>query len=328
MSVFTEVDEAHLSVYLARFQLGRLNSFAGIESGIENSNYFVETDEGRYVLTLVEQFNYHQSLWFIKLLQSINRRGFPVPAPIADRSGKSLLMMNQRPVVLTPFVDGSPPEVITADIVAQLGACIGHLHTLTPDYRPRHPHFRDVHWCRRHFRSIYDYLSNDERTLIDSEVEVHLLAGADKLPCGVIHADLFRDNVFFYGGRLSAVIDFWHSGVDSFIYELAIACNDWCWVGNGYSPELIQALFSGYASQRKLNANENRMWSLALRRAALRFWLSRLGDMRCVRAGMLTHQKNPDEQFARLRHVLANTIATPYDITADIAPPTTPAATQ
>ncbi len=327
MSVFTEVGEAELTVYLARFQLGRLNSFTGIESGIENSNYLIETEQGRYVLTLVEQFTYHQSLWFIKMLQSIHRRGFPVPAPIIDCTGKSLLLMNQRPTVLTPFVNGSPPETVNADIVAQLGACIGHLHTLTLDYRPRHPHFRDVHWCRRHFRSIYGYLSDDERTLIGSEVEVHLLAGADKLPCGVIHADLFRDNVFFDGGRLSAVIDFWHSGVDSFIYELAIACNDWCWVGDGYNPELTHALFTGYASQRQLNADENRMWPLALRRAALRFWLSRLGDMRCVRSGMLTHQKNPDEQFARLRYILANTIATPYEITTQIVAPTPDTAT-
>ena len=297
-----------------RFDWGELQSLKGIEGGIENTNYHVITEEGNFILTLVEQYNYKNSRWFIELVNFIANRGFPVPIPVSDRNGIIMTKLADKPVVLTQFIDGETVQTPTETIAEKMGDCIGLLHTITQGYAVRHPFFRDVQWCRRQRGKIAHTLSPGESALIERELNAQLIAKAARLPMGAIHADLFRDNVFFINGELNGVIDFWHSGVDSLLYDLAVACNDWCWNGDRFHEGILCALLRGYCARRPLTDAENEQWQMELRRAALRFWLSRLGDARCPRKGLIISKKNPDEQRQLLQYLLDQHIPTPREL--------------
>ncbi len=298
MSVYTPVSTEELDAWLTRYAVGALVEQAPIAAGIENTNYFVTTKKGRYVLTLYERLPAGELPFYLNLMAHLARAGVECPAPEADRTGALFSMLNGKPASLVTRVDGEP--MLSPDSVhcAAVGAALGRLHIASATYRPRLTNRRGPSWWRQAARAVRPFLGPDQNQLLAAELR--FLAGFAKvrMPRGAIHGDLFCDNVLFVGDRVSGIIDFGFAATDFLAYDLAITVNDWCIVtdppGTGdLVPELVAALTGAYAKVRPLTADEQAQWPALLRAAALRFWLSRLYDMHLPRPGELVHAHDP-----------------------------------
>ncbi len=298
MSVYTTVTRDELQAWLVRYALGNVTAFEPIASGIENTNYFVTTQRGRFVLTLYERLPAEELPFYLNFMAHVARAGVEVPAPTADRTGALFSVLNGKPAGLVARVEGSAiqrPEVVHC---AAVGAALARLHLASASYRPRLANRRGPKWWRQAARAVRPYLDTGQNALLDAELEhVSGYAGC-KLPKGAIHGDLFCDNVLFVGETVSGIIDFGFAATDYYVYDLAITVNDWCVIHEGPEqgavvPQLVDALLRAYHSVRPLHGEERVHWPLMLRASALRFWLSRLHDLFLPRTGELTHAHDP-----------------------------------
>jgi len=298
MSVYTPVTTEELDGWLARYAVGTLVLQAPIASGIENTNYFVTTTKGRYVLTLYERLPADELPFYLNLMAHLARAGVECPAPEPDRSGALFSMLNGKPASLVTRVDGEPMLVPDAVHCAAVGAALGRLHLASATYRPRLTNRRGPSWWRQAARAVRSFLLPEQNEMLAAELKY--LAGFAKvrMPRGAIHGDLFCDNVLFIGDRVSGIIDFGFAATDFLAYDLAITVNDWCIVNDGPEagaliPELVDALIGAYEGVRELTSDERAQWPALLRAAALRFWLSRLYDLHLPRPGELVHAHDP-----------------------------------
>ncbi len=298
MSVYTLVTTEELDGWLARYAVGTLVLQAPIASGIENTNYFVTTTKGRYVLTLYERLPADELPFYLNLMAHLARAGVECPAPEPDRSGALFSMLNGKPASLVTRVDGEPMLVPDAVHCAAVGAALGRLHLASATYRPRLTNRRGPSWWRQAARAVRSFLLAEQNEMLAAELKY--LAGFAKvrMPRGAIHGDLFCDNVLFIGDRVSGIIDFGFAATDFLAYDLAITVNDWCIVNDGPEagaliPELVDALIGAYEGVRELTSDERAQWPALLRAAALRFWLSRLYDLHLPRPGELVHAHDP-----------------------------------
>jgi len=312
MAVFTPVSEGALKALLSGFDLGELVHSEGIASGIENTNYFVDTTQGRFVLTLFEKLSYEELPFYLELMRHLAQRGVACPLPMADRSGKILHRCESKPASLATRLKGVWQPNPTAQHCRILGAAIAESHRCVADYAGRQPNLRGLAWWQETVPHLLPYLQPTQAALIQHELAAQTAfadsALADQLPTGAVHADLFRDNVLFeetdQGPLLGGFIDFYFAGVDTFIFDLAVAANDWCIdlseqdSGRLDAPRL-EALMQGYASLRPLSDEEKAAWPMALRAAAFRFWVSRLYDWHLPRAASMLTPKDP-AHFERL----------------------------
>ncbi len=308
MSVFTRVTEAELTAWLADYSLGRLLELQGIASGIENTNYFVTTSNGRFVLTLFEKLTAAELPFYLDLMAHLARHGIPCPAPVANKRDRFLGELNGKPACIVSRLAGKSLTEPEASHCAAVGAMLGQMHLAGQSFATKMENPRGAAWRRYAAEKVRRFLSPEDQALLASEVALHETTTLASLPQGVVHADLFRDNVLFDGARVGGLIDFYFASNDSLLYDVAITVNDWCVDGEGRLNEArTRALLSAYGEVRPFTAEEKKLWAHALRVAALRFWLSRLYDLHLPRDGEMVHAHNPD-QFKRIlqQHIAAN----------------------
>ncbi len=296
MSVYTVVSESEMADFLRRYAVGALVTYKGINEGIENTNYFVDADcGGRYVLTIFEWQDKADLPYFLDLMAHAADAGLPCPHPVADKKGRCLQTLCGKSAALITRLDGRNIRSADANRCKQVGAMLAALHMTTKNFTQKHPNNRGRLWREHYAKKILPRLAEETADLLRDELDRHQSTPAHKLPRGTIHADLFRDNVLFDGDRLSGVIDFYYACDGDLIYDLAIAVNDWCSREDGsLNEEHYLALVGAYAEHRPFSAAENDAWPDTLRRAALRFWLSRLHDACFPRTGHITHIKDAD----------------------------------
>jgi homoserine kinase type II len=284
MAVFTSVTREQLEPWLARRPVGGLRAFHGIAEGIENSNFLVDTDGGRWVLTLLERLPVERLGFHLDLMRHLAARGVPCPDPVADDTAALWSPLAGRPATLVTRLPGRGVERPTAAHCVSVGALLARMHVAVEDFGGTAPNPRGLGWCVDTAALLAPRLPAGAARLLAAEVDAQraFAAGelARSLPRGAVHADLFRDNVLFDGDAIGGVVDFWFAGHDTLAFDLAVACNDWC--VDDASGALDEARFAafvrGYASVRPPSAAEREAWPTMLRAAALRFWLSRLDD--------------------------------------------------
>ncbi|MDE2358952.1 MAG: homoserine kinase [Betaproteobacteria bacterium] len=313
MSVYTAVTTDDLDAWLTRYALGALVEFAPIAAGIENTNYFVTTVRGRYVLTLYERLPAEELPFYLNLMAHLAHAGVEVPVPAADRTGGLFSMLNGRPAGLVSRIDGVAVAAPSVDHCAAVGDALGRLHLASQTYRARLANRRGPAWWRQAARAVRPFLSAAQNELLAAEVRFQTGFGKVKLPKGAIHGDLFCDNVLFANGRVVGIIDFGFAATDFLAYDLAIAVNDWCVAGNedgSLDAQRLEAMIGAYSAVRPLTRDERSQWPALLRAAALRFWVSRLYDLYLPRPGELTHAHDP-QPFERVLRARAAAGAAP-----------------
>ncbi len=311
MSVFTTVAAEPLSAWLRNYSIGALVSLEGIPAGIENTNYFVITTGGRYVLTLFEKLRPRELPFYLNLMAHLSSHGIPCPRPVASLDNELLGELNGKPAALVTFLSGKDLHEPRAGHCAQVGVMLANMHLAGMTYPRTMDNPRGLKWWTAVMPEITPFLSQEDAALLREEVRFQSLYRYSDLPRGVVHADLFRDNVLFDENQITGVIDFYFACTDAVLYDIAIAVNDWCMAHGGrLDPERTAALLAAYRAVRPYTATERDAWPVMLRAAALRFWVSRLYDFHLPRPGELTHAKDP----GLFRQILMQHIANEYDL--------------
>ena len=318
MAVFTEVSRDQAAALLTRLGAGTLHDLQGIGSGIENTNYFVDSSEGRWVLTLFERLTAEQLPFYLRLMQHLARRGLPVPEPRADAQGEILHDVAGKPAALVNALPGAHQLAPDLHHCAQLGHLLARMHLAVADFPLSQPNLRGLPWCEAITPLVLPHMEGPQCALLNDELDFQRqLAAAPayrSLPRGAVHADLFRDNALFEGlpghEKLTGCFDFYFAGTDTFGYDLAVCLNDWCIdLDTGRLDEArAAALIDAYEQERPLTTAELRLLPALLRAAGLRFWLSRLSDWHLPREASLLNPKDP----SHFERVLRERIATPW----------------
>lgn len=288
MAVFTPVSDDDARALLTRYDLGNLVSLRGITAGIENTNYFLHTTSGEYVLTLFEVLTLEQLPFYIELMHHLAQRGVPVPEPQTLRDGTRLTTLHGKPCTIVTRLAGGYEPAPSAAHCALAGATLARVHLAARDFPIAQPNLRGLPWWQETAPKVMPFLDEAQRELLHTELDAQTRAAATPewraLPAGPSHCDLFRDNVLFAGThenpQMGGFIDFYFAGCDTWLFDVAVSVNDWCIVRETgeFVPELAQAWLAAYAAERPFSEAERQAWPLMLRAAALRFWLSRLYD--------------------------------------------------
>ncbi len=318
MAVFTVVGLDEAQALAQRLDVGEVLKLTGIGAGIENTNYFVDTRRGRWVLTLFERLTAEQLPFYLGLMQHLARRGLPVPEPRADAQGRLLHHVAGKPAALVNALPGQHQLAPDLHHCRQLGRMLGQMHEAVLDFPLHQPNLRGLDWCESMGPQLMPHLTAPQQALLADELvfQRHLADSPTypTLPRGAVHADLFCDNVLFEGlpghEKLTGCLDFYFAGVDTFGYDLAVCLNDWCIDADSgrLDPDRAAGLVGAYEAVRPLQAAEARLLPGLMRAAALRFWLSRLGDWHLPRPADLLAPKDP----AHFERVLRERIANPW----------------
>jgi len=303
MSVYTTITADELKQFLTRYDLGALRGFEGISEGIENTNYFVDTDVGRYVLTIFEQHSFDELPYFLNIMAFMAEHDIPTAHPIADKLGNYLNRLHDKPAALVQRLNGRGVEKPTVRQCAVMGETLARFHLAGRDFDGYRANDRDLEWAQRTFDEIESLIDADDRALLADELAWQAQQDWAHLPQGVIHADLFTDNALFDGDALAGIIDLYYACNAPWLYDLAVMVNDWArHEDNRYDLARVRAIMQAYQAVRPLTELERVEWPAAQRMAALRFWLSRLKDKVLPREGELTTIKDPDVFKAVLLH--------------------------
>ena len=309
MAVYTEVSVSEAQRLLHALGLGALRELRGIQGGIENTNYFVTTDCGAYVLTLFERLTHAQLPFYLQLMKHLARRGIPAPEPVAGPDGALLHTLHEKPACMVNRLPGASDLAPRAEQCEAVGSLLARMHLAARDFGLRQPNLRGLDWWNRTVPVVLPHLQPAQAQLLQDELALqNRIAECDEyamLPRGAVHADLFRDNVLFESGILTGVFDFYFAGVDSWLFDLSVCLNDWCvdLVSGQQDGLRADSLLAAYQAVRPLEACERELLPAMLRAAALRFWLSRLWDLHLPReAAMLTaHDPRHFERVLRAR---------------------------
>lgn len=294
-----------MTVWLSDYSLGHLLKLQGIASGIENTNYFVTTSHGHFVLTLFEKLTEHELPYYLNLMAHLARHGIPCPAPVASRREQFLGKLNGKPASIVSRLPGKSLTQPTYTQCLAMGAMLAEMHLAGQSFGMKLSNPRGSVWRSTAAQQVHQFLAPADAGLLDQEIAYHQENMLHSLPQGVIHADLFRDNVLFDDERVGGLIDFYFACNDALLYDVAITVNDWCTHPDGtLDAARTQALLSAYHATRPFTPDESELWPVALRAAALRFWISRLFDFHLPRPGEMIHAHDP-EQFKRilLQHI-------------------------
>jgi homoserine kinase type II len=294
MSVYTSVSSEQLTAWLQHFSLGKLLDLKGIASGITNTNYFVTTESGRYVLTLFERNSADELPYFLDLMAHLADHGIPCPHPVANDAGQYLGELNGKPAALVSCLRGGSIETPSAEHCAAMGRVLARMHLAGQSFDATMENPRGPHWWRITSESVLSFMNAADQAMLKAEIAHQAECRSCDLPRGVIHGDMFRDNVLFEGVELTGLIDFYYACNDVLAYDLAITVNDWCVEPDGSLDEQrLRAMLGAYHAERPLTSAEYEAWPTLLRAAALRFWLSRLYDLHHPLEGEITHAKDP-----------------------------------
>ena len=309
MAVFTAVTLDDLSVWLKQFPLGKPSAIKGIASGIENSNFFITTERGEFVLTIFENLGFEQLPFYLNLMRHLAERGLPVPAPVANQDGTLVTALHGKPASIVSKLEGHSQMNPQPVHCAAVGAMMARMHLAASDFPLSQPNLRGLAWWTETTPHVLPYLDEDDADLLGTELAFQQ-AFADsaryrRLARGPVHADLFRNNAMFDGERLTGCFDFYFAGCDTFLFDVAVTVNDWCIDQDSgmLDASRTRALLDAYHAVRPFTQDEQESWQPMLRAAALRFWLSRLYDLHQPReAEMLTaHDPTHFERILRER---------------------------
>ncbi len=295
MSVYTTISEEELTTFLGHYSVGELKSFEGILAGIENTNYFVTTSEGAFVLTIFEQLAWEELPYFLDIMAFLAEHEVPSAHPIADRKGDYLRHLKNKPAALVERLSGRGVDHPNTTQCAEIGQALGRMHAMAHNFSGQRSNPRGIGWCKESITQLTTKLDDNEQAILSDELNVQSTTKRNTLPQGVIHADLFRDNALFVDNHLTGIIDFYYACNDALLYDVAVTINDWCIDEDGtMNQQRYSALLEQYQQQRPFTEEEQTAWPTMLRAAALRFWLSRLLDLHFPRPGEITQTKDPD----------------------------------
>jgi homoserine kinase type II len=306
VAVYTDVSVEDLEVFIAGYDIGKLLSYKGIAEGVENSNFLLHTEAGHFILTLYEKRVAASDLpFFLGLMEHLAARGLNCPQPVKNRMGEALGKVAGRPAAIVTFLEGMWMRRVDARHCAAVGEALAQLHLAGADFPMTRKNALSVTGWRPIFEACADRadtVQHSLKTTIADELDFLEANWPDKLPQGVIHADLFPDNVFFLGGTLSGLIDFYFACTDTLAYDVAICLNAWCFEPDfSYNITKGRALLQSYRKVRALSESELNAMPLLARGAAMRFLLTRLVDWLNVPPGALVKPKSPQEYFRKLR---------------------------
>ncbi len=327
MAVYTEVafDEAQQLVH--SLGLGQLQSLDGCLGGIENTNYFADTDTGRYVLTLFERLSFEQLPFYLSLMKHLAQRGIPVPDPATDAAGVFLHRLKGKPAAVVDRLRGKSALAPSTAHCAAVGTMLARMHLAGRDFGMHQPNLRGLPWWNETVPVVLPHLDADQAALLRSELayQNHVAESAAyaALPRGPIHADLFRDNVMFDGAhatsdapQLTGFFDFYFAGVDTWLFDLTVCLNDWCVdlpTGVADAPRTA-ALLLAYESERPLQRAERALLPAMARAGALRFWISRLWDFHLPREASMLKPHDPTHFERVLRARVAHPLVPAQDV--------------
>ncbi len=305
MAVYTDITEADLDPLLSRFGLGAALTFKGIAEGVENSNFFLETEAGRFILTLYERRVREDDLpFFVDLMQWLAGRGFPCPTPQTDQSGRMLQRIRDKPAALVSFLNGVSVSRPTPRHCREAGGGLAWLHVAQNGFQGRRENALGANTWTALFEGqavSADALRPGLAQTVAADLETLAGAWPEGLPSGVIHADFFPDNVFFMRGRFAAAIDFYFACNDALAYDVAVCLVSWCFdPGGRFKPDHARALLAGYQAVRPLEPAERTHLGVLAMGAAMRFFLTRLIDWTSTPAGALVKPKDPLEYASKL----------------------------
>lgn len=319
MAVFTPVSLDDLFDWITQFDLGKPLAIQGISSGIENSNFFLTTEKGEFVLTIFECLGFTQLPFYLELMRHLAERGVLVPAPIANRDGKILHTLHGKPACIVTRLDGASQLEPRPVHCAAVGGMLARMHLAAADFPIRQPNLRGLAWWRETTPVVLPYLPQDAQHLLRAEIHAQeAFAGSavfDELPRGPVHADLFRNNVMFVDERLTGFFDFYFAGVDTWLFDVAVTVNDWCidLDTGAIDPQRLQAMLSAYHAVRPFTAAEKAAWQITLQAGALRFWLSRLYDFHLPREAEMLTPHDPGHFERILRERIRNPVPPLFD---------------
>ncbi len=308
MAVFTEVSESSAQELLTQLKLGELVELKGIQGGIENTNYFLTSSEGQYVLTLFERLTHEQLPFYLYLMKHLAQGGIPVPDPVCNQDGDILLSVEGKPAAVVNRLLGRSELNPTVTHCAAVGDMLARMHLAGRDYNRQQPNLRGLPWWNETVPVVLPYLNESQAALIQTELahQNHIAASSayTALPRGPVHADLFRDNVMFDGSakapELSGFFDFYFAGVDTWLFDVAVCLNDWCThhaedihTDGTHDAAKAQAFIAAYQAVRPFTPAERQLLNPMLRAGALRFWTSRLWDFYLPREASMLQPHDP-----------------------------------
>jgi len=303
MAIFTPVTEADARRLLAHYDLGEYVSLHGIAAGIENTNYFLTTTRGEYVLTLFEVLTHEQLPFYLALMHHLAQRGIPVPSPQALQDGSRQTQCLGKPTAIVTRLPGRDAASPGAAHCARIADMQARAHLAAQDFPMHQPNLRGLDWWQATVPQLLPFLSPSQTTLIQTVLDEQTrFAASDTyraLPRGAQHCDLFRDNVLFEGPadqpRLGGIIDYYFAGCDAWLFDVAVAVNDWCvdLATGAFDAVRLRAWLAAYAAQRPFTDAERQAWPTLLQAAALRFWVSRLYDFHLPRAAQTLTPHDP-----------------------------------
>jgi homoserine kinase type II len=308
MAVFTPIELSDISDWIAsNFEIGRAVDIRGIHGGIENSNFFLDTEKDgkkhEYVLTLFERLSSEQLPYYLELMRHLAIKGIPVPKPLENKQGQILFTLKSKPAAIVSKLPGLSRLAPEAKHCALVGENLAKMHLAGSDFKHVQENLRSLSWWKKTVPQVLSHLSDEQKELLTTELSTQeqffASAAYASLPQGASHCDLFRDNVLFdpqsasdsSQDQLGGFFDFYFAGTDKWLFDLAVTANDWCLADNkkDLNPARLKALMDAYQSVRPLTSEEQSSWPLMVRAAALRFWISRLWDFYLPRdAQMLT----------------------------------------
>jgi len=306
MAVYTDVPDDELKRFLADYALGEPVSCKGIAEGVENSNYLLKTETGTYILTLYEKRVDPADLpFFLGLMDHLARKGIACPTPVHGRDGRALRQLCGRPAAIVSFLEGLWPRRIEPYHCAALGDALAGLHEAVADFRETRPNALALEGWRKLFEASQaraDEVQPGLAAELGAELDLLGRSWPRDLPRGVIHADLFPDNVFFRGDAVSGLIDFYFACTDFLAYDVAICLNAWCFEADGsFNITKARMLLGHYRAKRPFSPAEFAALPILARGSALRFLLTRLYDLLNRKEGALVRPKDPLEYLAKLR---------------------------
>src|SRR5918999_5379071 len=321
MAVYTDVAAEELAEFLKGYDVGQLLSYKGIAEGVENSNFLVHTSSGHFILTLYERRVAAGDIpFFLALMEHLSSRGLTCPQPVKNRRGEALGQLAGRPAALVTFLDGMWIRRPSARHCAAVGEALARLHLAGADFPLKRPNGLSVNAWRGLYEATApraDKVQPGLEAIMTKELAFLEACWPRGLPQGVIHADLFPDNVFFLGDKLSGLIDFYFACTDTLAYDVAVCLNAWCFEpDHSYNVTKGRDLLQSYIKARGLSVAEKEALPMLCRGAALRFLLTRLEVWLDVPPGALLRPKDPQEYFRKLRFHQAAKSVRDYGIDA------------
>ena len=324
MAVFTAVTESQLAEWMRHYDLGEVVEFRGITSGIENSNFFLTTTRGEYVLTIFEKLTAGQLPFYLNLMRHLAAHRVPVPDPMPREDGSLFGMLHGKPAAIVTKLDGAPELAPGVEHCIEVGQMLARMHLAGRDYSGYQPNLRSLPWWKETVPTIVPFLEGEQRELLSSELAYQeaFFASPDyaALPEGPCHADLFRDNAMFahaapdtgHEVRLGGFFDFYFAGCDKWLFDVAVTVNDWCvdLATGKLDHARTEAMLRAYQTVRPFTVEENRHWGDMLRAGAYRFWVSRLYDFHLPRAAELLKPHDPGH-FERILRERLSGVALP-----------------